>query len=242
MKHEIILDKKELGERTLKDHKVRKHKLYSELAIGKELLDVGFAEFANPFLKNPIGIDVQDVEKPRNYKNVYRVNMNKESFPFRDKRFDSVIAGEVIEHVENPSHVLRECNRVLKKGGKFIVSTPHACYYWEIIRNLFFSSIPSIDVGEHLSNWNILDFERLLIKNGFCIKKKYGSVLIIRIPFGEGRIKVPMRRFHKLSWIVVYECVKEKEADSRIYTRSKIDPKNAYYGSITPGVVKIENE
>lgn len=226
----------EFGRKNARYHQVKKHKLYSELAVGENVLDLGFAEFANPFLKEPTGIDVQKVKKPRNYKKVYRVNMNKDRFPFADNCFDTAIAGEVVEHVENPSFFLREINRVLKDKGKLIISTPHACYYWEIIRNLFFSSIESIDVGEHLSNWNILDFERLLRKNGFSIKKKYGSVLIIRLPFGK-RLKIPVRRFPKLSWIVIYECVREKEADSRIYTRGSTQ---AY--KITPEVIKIENE
>ena len=92
-----------------------------------------------------------------------------------------------------------------------------------------------------MSNWNILDFERLLRKNGFSIKKKYGSVIIIRLPFGK-RWKIPMRKFPKLSWIIIYECVKDRKADSRIYTRKKINPENIYYGALTPEVIKIENE
>jgi len=233
---------KEFGGYGKKYHQLKKHKLYSELVVGEKVLDIGFAEVPNPFLKNPIGIDVQKIDRPKNYKDVYRVNMNKEKFPFADNCFDTAIAGEVVEHVENPSFFLREINRTLKPNGKFIVSTPHGCYYWEIIRNLFFSKIQSIDVGEHLSNWNILDFERLLNKNGFKVIKKYGSILVIRVPFGKGRIKIPVRRFPKLSWVVVYECVKEKKADSRIYTRKKSNPKNVYYGALTPEVIKIENK
>jgi len=220
-------------------HKPKKHKLYSDLSIGNKILDVGFAQYPNPFLKEPIGIDVQKTVKPENYKEVYQVNLNKEKIPFTDNHFDTAIAGEVIEHVENPSFLLREMNRVLRHEGKLIVSTPHACFYWEIVRNLFFSFIKSRDVGEHLSNWNILDFERLLNKNGFVVKKKYGSVMTIPLPFK--RLYVPVRRFPKLSWVVIYECVKTGEADSRIYTRGSTPSKERFY-SITPEVIKIENE
>lgn len=220
-------------------HKPRKHKLYADLSKGN-VLDIGFAEFPNPFLKNPIGIDVQKVNKPKNYSDVFKVNLNKEKMPFGKNSFDTVIAGEVVEHVENPSFFLREINRILKPNGKFIVSTPHGCYYWEIIRNLFFSKMPSIDVGEHLSNWNILDFERLLNKNGFKVIKKYGSVLTIPLPFK--RIRIPVKKFHKLSWIVIYECIKKGEADDRIYTRGSDNTTGSYYGNITKEVIKIANE
>ena len=214
----------------------KKHKTISELVIGKKVLDVGFAEYPNYFLKNPMGIDVQETNKPENYSDIYRVNLNKEDIPFGDNYFDTVIAGEVIEHVENPSFLLREINRVLKENGKLIISTPHACYYWEIIRNLFFSFIKSRDIGEHLSNWNILDFERLLKKNGFDVKNKYGSVLVFPPPL---RWKIPVKRFPKLSWIIIYECIKIKKADNRIFTRRLPIEK---YGNLNEGILKIENK
>lgn len=205
----------------------------AKLVVGKRVLDIGYAQYPNPFLKDPIGVDVQVREKPRNYKKTYKVNLNKEKLPFKDNSFDTVIAGEVIEHVENPSFLLREINRVLEDKGKLIISTPHACYYWEIIRNLFFSSIKSIDVGEHLSNWNILDFERLLRKNGFEVKKKYGDVFTLPPPL---RWKIPVQRFPKLSWVVIYEIIKERKADDRVYTRAS---KGSY--KITDDVIKIDN-
>lgn len=39
--------------------------------------------------------------------------------------FDAVACLEVIEHVENPWHLLREMHSVLKPGGKLILSTPN---------------------------------------------------------------------------------------------------------------------
>lgn len=220
-------------------HKPKKQKLYSELIEGEKILDIGFAEYPNPFLKNPIGIDVQETKRPRNYSKIHKVNLNKNTIPYPDDFFDSVIAGEIIEHVENPSFLLREINRVLKDKGKLIISTPHAIYYWEILRNLFLSSKESIDVGEHLSNWNILDFQRLLNKNGFLVNKKYGSVITIPLPFK--RLYIPVQRFPKLSWIVIYDCYKSKEADNRIYTRKFESDSDCYYGKLTSEVIKISN-
>jgi ubiquinone/menaquinone biosynthesis C-methylase UbiE len=43
--------------------------------------------------------------------------------PF-DREFDVVISFETIEHLKEPERFVRECRRVAKPGGQFIVSTP----------------------------------------------------------------------------------------------------------------------
>lgn len=45
---------------------------------------------------------------------------------FADESFDYVISFQVIEHIEQDAEFVREVSRVLRKGGKFIVSTPNA--------------------------------------------------------------------------------------------------------------------
>jgi SAM-dependent methyltransferase len=45
--------------------------------------------------------------------------------PFATGSFDGVLCTEVIEHTENPTNLMRECARVLKPGGRFVLSTPN---------------------------------------------------------------------------------------------------------------------
>lgn len=45
--------------------------------------------------------------------------------PLADNSFDFVISFQVIEHIQDDRLFLREINRVLKPGGKFIVTTPN---------------------------------------------------------------------------------------------------------------------
>lgn len=46
--------------------------------------------------------------------------------PFAEGEFDCVISFQVIEHIEADAAFVAEVHRVLKPGGKFIVTTPHA--------------------------------------------------------------------------------------------------------------------
>jgi len=46
------------------------------------------------------------------------------SLPFRDLCLDGVILSEVLEHVSNPGRVLEEGSRVLKSGGRVLLSVP----------------------------------------------------------------------------------------------------------------------
>lgn len=47
-----------------------------------------------------------------------------ESLPFRSGFFDLVIAAEIIEHLRQPEKLLGEAARVLKGGGRLILTTP----------------------------------------------------------------------------------------------------------------------
>jgi SAM-dependent methyltransferase len=48
-----------------------------------------------------------------------------EHLPFRAEAFQLVFAGEVIEHLNDPSGALRDWVRTLKKGGRMVISTPN---------------------------------------------------------------------------------------------------------------------
>lgn len=56
-----------------------------------------------------------------------------ESLPFKDEIFDVIVAGELIEHLFNPTRFLRDCYRILKDKGILIITTPNRKSWWERI-------------------------------------------------------------------------------------------------------------
>lgn len=75
-----------------------------------------------------------------------------ERLPFDDGSFDYVIAVEVLEHL--PDHVafFRECARVLRPGGRLLLSTPNVVSLKSRLRFLltgFFYSFQTLDMDRH---------------------------------------------------------------------------------------------
>lgn len=52
------------------------------------------------------------------------VDMN-ERLPYADATFDAVVCIDGIEHIERTFDFIRECRRIIRKGGVLIISTPN---------------------------------------------------------------------------------------------------------------------
>lgn len=77
------------------------------------------------------GVDIVDA---KDIKAFHYVRSNIEvGLPFRSESFDSLIAGEVIEHILDTEYFLEECFRILRSGGFMILTTPNLCS----LKNLF---------------------------------------------------------------------------------------------------------
>jgi SAM-dependent methyltransferase len=76
-----------------------------------------------------------------------------QSLPYPNDFFDYLVCLEGIEHTENPSNAIREFQRILKKGGKFFLSTPNFLNIERRLRFLFtgtFSKIPSHEAVKNI--------------------------------------------------------------------------------------------
>jgi SAM-dependent methyltransferase len=75
-----------------------------------------------------LGVDMEAprVELPPNT----RIHVgNLEQMPFASSSVDVVISRSVFEHLEHPDRVLTEIRRVLRPGGRLVLTTPNKYYY-----------------------------------------------------------------------------------------------------------------
>jgi SAM-dependent methyltransferase len=77
------------------------------------------------------------------------------TIPFPDNTFDSILTNEVLEHVFNLEDILKELHRVLKPGGKILITTPFAWTEHEV----------PVDFGRYTS----FGMHALLTRNGFNV-------------------------------------------------------------------------
>lgn len=77
--------------------------------------------------------------------------------------FNNIIALDVIEHVEDGSAFLLECNRLLKPGGVLIIQAP-------IVLNDGLMDDEMFHYIEHIWIYSINHFQSLLEENGFAMK------------------------------------------------------------------------
>lgn len=72
------------------------------------------------------GMDVspESVEYVKKHITEHATTGAVEQIPYNDNTFDNVLFCEVIEHVEDDEAVLKEIRRVLKPGGRVVITTP----------------------------------------------------------------------------------------------------------------------
>lgn len=140
--------------------------------LSRELYNAGYTNLETLDI-NPQNFLVEEVK-------CHKGNLN-EKFPFEDESYDVVISIEGIEHLENQYGFASEINRILKKGGYLILSTPNIINFASRLRFLLtgFYALAQRPSSEFEKNWIIehiypLTFWQLrhiLHTNGLFIKQ-----------------------------------------------------------------------
>ncbi|TSA44989.1 class I SAM-dependent methyltransferase [bacterium] len=93
--------------------------------------------------------------------------------PYEDNFFDVVVAGEIIEHIYDTDFFLVEIRRILKPGGKLLISTPNIASLGRRLL-LLFGKNPIIELSPnesdssgHIRYFTFKTLEKMLEKKEF---------------------------------------------------------------------------
>ena len=137
------------------------------------ILDLGCGNGDNCFFLNQkgddvIGIDLDIGEAQEKYPALNFLSMSAEKLDFSDGIFDEIYANDVLEHVENLEQVIGEIKRVLKSGGRFIITVPH----WRTEKILQKTNPEYWRQAGHRRLFKAGDLEKILERHGFKIIEK----------------------------------------------------------------------
>lgn len=143
------------------------------------LLDVGYSRgsFADAMAQQGwecVGLDLNPFEDS-NVKAI-RCDLN-EGFPVASEVFDVVAAGEVIEHMLDEEIFLKECFRVLKKGGTLVLTTPNLAFWVNRLLVLMGRTPLFVTAPYHYHFHTLETIRRMAQRHGFMTERVLSSHL-----------------------------------------------------------------
>lgn len=147
------------------------------------MLDVGYAAHPNPYLRDfqVVGFDRTKPTSDSGYDEHIVGDIAELSSELGGRRFDTILCGEFIEHVERPYDCLRDLGRVLADGGALVLSTPNPLGFpvlgFELVRSKrFFYD------ADHVYYFPPRWVHRMLCQSGFRVDRT--QAVGLWLPFG----------------------------------------------------------
>lgn len=101
----------------------------------KKLLDIGCNKGTHIDIFEKIGLDCYGIDVRVEHKKAKKCNVEKQKFPFENNTFDYIFSKSVIEHISDPTNMIKEAYRVLKTNGVIVLLTPdwksQMNYFWD---------------------------------------------------------------------------------------------------------------
>lgn len=145
---------------------------------GGKFLDVGCGNGNAMIMMKSVGWEVFGIDIDENALQTAR-SMNLEvkhgtllSAEYADESFDSILMSNVIEHVPNPSEIISECYRILKKGGTLTIITPNISSFGS---KIFKENWRGLETPQHLQIFNKSSLDAITNGSGFNKVKTFTS-------------------------------------------------------------------
>jgi SAM-dependent methyltransferase len=159
--------------------------------LGGRLLDFGCGSkpYKSIFIVDEyVGVDFVNEGHPHDDEQI-DVYYDGKTIPFPDNSFDSILCSEVFEHIFNLSEILVELNRVLKPGGKILITCPFVWKEHELPHDYARYTLFALTDLLQKKNFNIL----LTAKSGNFIQVISQLIVLYFNDTGYSKVKkVPM--------------------------------------------------
>lgn len=149
---------------------VRQTAIYPTIKRNGKMLDVGcgngaFLSFMKSIGWKTYGVEISSkaVEFARNNGHeVFSGNVTDANYP--SDFFDSITLNNVLEHIAEPSELMKEVYRILKPSGELIICVPNFSAYSSILFKQFWAGLL---IPEHLQHFNQKSLEKIVNSVGF---------------------------------------------------------------------------
>lgn len=164
------------------------------------LLDVGCSSGAFLSIARKLGFDAEGVEPaPKAAQSAIQAGFKVhsgtlQSAGFATGIFDALTLFEVIEHLESPLELLKECRRILRQEGILLIGTGNSASWTAAVMNSRWQYFHIEHHGGHISFFNPLSMRLLAERAGFTLQ----SVETRNVRFYEkGDVPPPVYRLAK---------------------------------------------
>lgn len=196
--------------------------------VGKDkmVLEIGSSSgyMTKAFLDNDCTVDIVETNKeavskiPKRVRKLFNQSIEDEAiYKLLNSGYEYIIMADVLEHLVDPSRVLKKLLKVTHADTKLLISLPNiAC--WQMRKQLFFKGdFEYQDSGvldrTHLHFYTYETLPKLLSENGWKIERIIGTVT--RLPFEETISRIPI--LGMILNLLIYKKIVEKYKNLSYY-------------------------
>jgi SAM-dependent methyltransferase len=199
-----------------------------QLVANKSVLDIGVVEHTMNATESEnwlhghlrrhaaqcLGVDVLETEvgslREKGF-NVVAADVTQSPLP---RKFDVVIGGEVLEHLDAPGSFMANCAAMLDAGGRLAITVPNP-WYFNVIFKSCFRRYTFIDSADHVAWYDAGTLIELGQRHGFRLDRYAGiavrnpSTIRAKLFFGIAPVLITMGLAPQLfAKSIIYEFVR----------------------------------